>query len=115
MGHNANFPAGRYSVLAGFVEPGESLEETVAREIYEESGVRGKNIEYFGSQPWAFPNSLMLGFLADYDSGEITLQEEEIFDAKWFDCDQPLPELPPEGTIALELIKETLKICREER
>ncbi|VEI47077.1 NADH pyrophosphatase [Actinobacillus equuli] len=57
----------------------------------------------------------MLGFLADYDSGEITLQEEEIFDAKWFDCDQPLPELPPEGTIALELIKETLKICRADR
>ncbi|MDE8033956.1 NAD(+) diphosphatase [Actinobacillus equuli subsp. equuli] len=104
-----------YTTLAGFVEAGEAIETTVQREVWEESGLKIKNIRYFGSQPWAFPNSLMLGFLADYDSGEITLQEEEIFDAKWFDCDQPLPELPPEGTIALELIKETLKICREER
>ncbi|MDH2999091.1 NADH pyrophosphatase [Pasteurellaceae bacterium LFhippo2] len=102
-----------YTTLAGFVEVGEPIEKTVEREVFEESGIKIKNIRYFGSQPWAFPNSLMLGFLADYESGEISLQEEEIFDAKWFDCDEPLPELPPEGTIALRLIKETLRICRE--
>ncbi|WP_150540215.1 NAD(+) diphosphatase [Actinobacillus vicugnae] len=102
-----------YTTLAGFVEAGEPIEQTVEREVWEESGLKIKNIRYFGSQPWAFPNSLMLGFLADYASGEISLQEEEIFDAKWFDCDEVLPELPPEGTIALELIRETLKICKK--
>lgn len=104
-----------YTTLAGFVEAGEPIEKTVHREVWEESGLNIKNIRYFGSQPWAFPNSLMLGFLADYESGEITLQEEEIFDAKWFDCDEPLPELPPEGTIAFALIKETLAICRQQK
>lgn len=103
-----------YTVLAGFVEAGEPIENAIHREIWEESGLKVKNIRYFGSQPWAFPNSLMVGFLADYASGEISLQENEIFDAKWFDCDEPLPELPPKGTIALELIEETLKLCRAE-
>ncbi|OOH88471.1 NADH pyrophosphatase [Pasteurellaceae bacterium 15-036681] len=102
-----------YTTLAGFVEVGETIEQTVEREVFEESGIKIKNIRYFGSQPWAFPNSLMLGFLADYESGEINLQEEEIFDAKWFDCNEPLPELPPKGTIALRLIEETIRICRE--
>lgn len=103
-----------YTTLAGFVEAGEPIEETVHREVFEESGLKIKNVRYFGSQPWAFPNSLMVGFLADYADGEITLQEDEICDARWFDCDEPLPELPPEGTIALELIRKTLQICREE-
>lgn len=103
-----------YTTLAGFVEAGEPIEKTVHREVFEETGIKIKNIRYFGSQPWAFPNSLMIGFLADYESGEISLQEEEIYDAKWFDCDEPLPELPGEGTIALELIQATLKLCREE-
>ncbi|WP_373767349.1 NAD(+) diphosphatase [Glaesserella sp.] len=101
-----------YTTLAGFAEAGETVENAVHREVWEESKIKIKNIRYFGSQPWAFPNSLMLGFLADYDSGEIELQEEEIFDARWFDCDEPLPELPPEGTIALRLIQETLSICK---
>ncbi len=100
-----------YTNLAGFVETGETLEQAVEREVFEETGIKIKNIRYFGSQPWAFPDSLMLGFLADYESGEITLQEEEIFDAKWFDCDKPLPQLPPQGTIALRLIEETLRLC----
>nr|WP_314740440.1 NAD(+) diphosphatase [uncultured Haemophilus sp.] len=104
-----------YTTLAGFIEAGESAEQAVEREVLEESGLKIKNIRYFGSQPWAFPNSLMLGFLADYESGEINLQEEEIFDAKWFDANEPLPELPPQGTIALQLIEETLKLCRAER
>lgn len=101
-----------YTVLAGFVEAGESLEQTVHREVFEESGLKIKNLRYFGSQPWAFPNSLMLGFLADYESGEIRLQEEELCEARWFDCDEPLPELPPQGTIALELIHATLELCK---
>ncbi|QLB18332.1 NAD(+) diphosphatase [Mannheimia granulomatis] len=102
-----------YTTLAGFVEAGEAVETAVHREVFEETGIRVKNIRYFGSQPWAFPNSLMLGFLADYESGEIRLQEEEICDAKWFDCDEVLPEIPQQGTIAFELIRETLKLCRE--
>lgn len=103
-----------YTTLAGFVEAGEEIEQTVAREVFEESGLKIKNIRYFGSQPWAFPNSLMLGFLADYESGEIKLQEAEICDAQWFDYDKPLPELPPEGTIALRLIQHTLQLCAKE-
>ena len=103
-----------YTTLAGFIEAGETAEQAVEREVFEESGLKIKNIRYFGSQPWSFPNSLMLGFLADYESGEIRLQEEEICDARWFDADKPLPQLPPKGTIALQLIEETLKICQSE-
>lgn len=101
-----------YTTLAGFVEVGETFEQAVEREVWEETGVRVKNIQYFGSQPWAFPNSQMVGFLAEYDSGDIRLQEAEIADAKWFHCDEPLPILPPQGTIALALINATLEICR---
>ncbi len=100
-----------YTNLAGFVETGETLEQAVEREVFEEVGIKIKNIRYFGSQPWAFPDSLMLGFLADYESGTIALQEEEICDAAWFDYDSELPQLPPEGTIALKLIKATLALC----
>lgn len=103
-----------YTTLAGFMEAGEAIEDTVHREVWEESKIKINNLRYFGSQPWAFPNSLMVGFLADYESGEITLQEQEIFDAKWFSCDAPLPELPPEGTIARKLIMATLEICRQD-
>lgn len=101
-----------YTTLAGFVEVGETFEQTVRREVFEETGVQVKNIRYFASQPWAFPNSQMVGFLADYDGGEINLQEAEIHDARWFHCDEPLPELPPEGTIALKLIQATLALCK---
>ncbi|KGQ69615.1 NADH pyrophosphatase [Chelonobacter oris] len=100
-----------YTVLAGFVEVGETLEQTVEREVFEESGLKIKNIRYIGSQPWSFPNSLMLGFLADYDGGEIKVQKEELNDAGWFKYDSGLPALPPEGTIALKLIKMTQAIC----
>ncbi len=102
-----------YTNLAGFVETGETLEQAVEREVFEESGLKIKNIRYFGSQPWAFPDSLMLGFLADYESGEISLQEEEICDAKWFNYDDKLPQLPPQGTIALKLIQATLALCKQ--
>ncbi|OOF83785.1 NADH pyrophosphatase [Rodentibacter ratti] len=103
---------GMYTTLAGFVEVGESFEQAVHREVFEETGIQIKNIRYFGSQPWAFPNSQMVGFLADYESGEISLQETEIHDAQWFSYHQPLPELPPTGTIARKLIHATLELCK---
>jgi len=108
LGSNANFPKGRYSVLAGFVEPGESLEEAVEREVYEESSVRVKNIRYFGSQPWPFPNSLMLGFFADWESGDPSPDGEELTDVRWFSPDD-LPNIPPSVSISRQLIDEWLK------
>ncbi|WP_026376680.1 NAD(+) diphosphatase [Aestuariibacter salexigens] len=99
---------GMYSTLAGFVESGESLEQAVHREIMEEVSVRVKNLEYFGSQPWPFPHSLMVGFLAEYDGGEIVPEPDEIEDAKWFAADN-LPLIPPTFSIAGRLIEETLK------
>src|SRR5208337_2878011 len=92
-----------YSVLAGFVEAGETFEETGRREVMEEVGIEIKNIRYFGSQPWPFPNSLMVGFMADYESGEIRIDESEIVDAGWF-APNNLPPLPRTGTIARRLI-----------
>ena len=92
-----------YSTLAGFVEPGETLEETVLREVKEETGISVKDVRYFGSQPWPFPHSLMIGFTASYESGEITLQDEENIDARWFLADN-LPPLPGKISIARKLI-----------
>lgn len=88
MGHNVNFPEGRYSVLAGFVEMGETFEDCVRREVFEETGIKVKNIEYFGSQPWPFPNSMMIGFTAEYLEGDIEVDEVEILHADWFTKDQ---------------------------
>jgi NAD+ diphosphatase len=93
----------RYGLIAGFVEAGETLEEAVQREILEEVGLHVKNIQYFGSQAWPFPNSLMLGFTAEYDSGEITVDGNEIAHARWFGVEE-LPELPSRISIARELI-----------
>ncbi|AUB59191.1 NADH pyrophosphatase [Methanobacterium sp. MZ-A1] len=93
-----------YGLIAGFVEPGETLTEAVQRETMEEVGLKVKNIEYFGSQPWPYPHSLMIGFTADYDSGEIEVDGKEIIDAKWFDSDQ-LPQVPSRMSIAGELIQ----------
>lgn len=96
--------AGRFfSVLAGFVEPGESLEEAVRREVKEETGISVKDIAYFGSQPWPFPDSLMIGFTARYDSGEIRIDGDEIVDAGWYRADN-LPQLPGKLSIARQLI-----------
>jgi len=103
LGNNIRFKSGYYSVLAGFVEPGENLEECVAREIKEEVGISVKNIRYFGSQPWPFPNSLMVAFLADYAGGEIKTNTTEIKEAGWFTADN-LPSIPPKITIARQLI-----------
>jgi NAD+ diphosphatase len=103
LARSPHFAPGVYSTLAGFVEPGESLEETVAREVREEVGVEVRNIRYFGSQPWPFPHSLMIGFVADWESGEIRPQEGEIEDAGWFELDS-LPGLPSSFSIARALL-----------
>ncbi len=103
LARNHRFPSGRYSVIAGFVEPGESLEECAQREVREEVGIRIKNICYFGSQSWPFPNSLMVGFTAEYDSGTLVLEAAEIAEAQWFAADH-LPLLPPKMSIARRLI-----------
>ena len=104
--------ANMYSTLAGFVESGESLEEAVHREIFEEVGVRVKNLRYFNSQPWPFPHSLMVGFIAEYDSGEIVCQDNEIDDAQWFNVDA-LPNIPPLVSIAGQLIAETVSLISD--
>lgn len=96
-----------YSTLAGFVEPGESLEDCIHREMFEEVGLKVDNIRYFNSQPWPFPNSLMLGFFASYVSGEITPAPDEIADAQWFSKDD-LPNIPPPASIARALIDDWL-------
>jgi NAD+ diphosphatase len=93
-----------YSVLAGFVEPGESLEECVRREVREEVGVEVTDIRYFGSQSWPFPNSLMIGFTADHAAGEIRVDGKEIVDAGWFDAADRLPQIPGKISIARKLI-----------
>ena len=103
LASNKRFKAGFYSVLAGFVEPGETLEDCVAREIREEVGISVKNIRYFGSQPWPFPNSLMTAFVAEYAGGQIRIDRSEITDAAWFSADN-LPSIPPRITIARHLI-----------
>jgi NAD+ diphosphatase len=103
LARNHRFPPGRYSVVAGYVEPGETLEECAQREVFEEVGIHIKNIRYFGSQPWPFPNSLMLGFTAEYDGGEFVLEEAEIAEAGWFAADS-LPGQPPKMSIARRLI-----------
>jgi NAD+ diphosphatase len=104
MARSHRFAPGVYSVIAGFVEPGETLEECVEREVLEEVGIRIKDIRYFGSQPWPFPHSLMIGFTAAYASGEISINEEEIEDANWFTADN-LPGLPRKISIARRLIE----------
>jgi NAD+ diphosphatase len=85
LGRQAAWPAGRYSALAGFVEPGEALEEAVAREVLEESGVTVGRVDYVSSQPWPFPASLMLGFTATYERGEPTIGDAELQDVRWFE------------------------------
>ncbi len=103
LAHNRRFPEGLFSLVAGFVEPGEDLEGCVKRELFEEVGVQVTNIRYFGSQPWPFPHSLMIGFTAEYESGEIRVDGREIDDARWFATD-PIPNIPKKGSISREII-----------
>jgi NAD+ diphosphatase len=103
LARNANFPVAMYSTIAGFVEPGETLEEAVRREVKEEVGVEVGDVRYFASQPWPFPHSLMLGFTATWASGDVVVDEREIADARWFHRDA-LPMIPPAMSIARRLI-----------
>ncbi len=108
MGHGVNFPPGRFSVLAGFVEPGESLEDCVKREVLEETKIEVKNIKYFGSQPWPFPRSLMLGFTAEWKSGEIEVDGKEVTEAAWF-APHEIPDVFRGLSISWKLIENFIK------
>lgn len=108
LAHASKYPAGRFSTLAGFIEPGESAEQALIREVKEEVGIDVGNIRYIKSQSWPFPHSLMLGYFADYLSGDITPDGEEILEARWFDIHQ-LPDLPPEFSISRQLIEAFVK------
>lgn len=105
LAHNRNFDQGVYSVIAGFLDLGETFEDCVRREVYEEVGIKVKNIRYFASQPWAFPNSMMTGFIADYHSGEIEVDNEEILDANWFTREEILKNFRPTRSIGSRLIQ----------
>ncbi len=108
MARGHHFPEGLYSVLAGFVEPGETLEQCVEREVMEETGIEVENIQYHSSQPWPFPHSLMVGFTADYAGGELNIDPTEIEDAGWYTADRLPDRIPSESTIARALINDYL-------
>jgi NAD+ diphosphatase len=108
LARGRNFPVGRYSTPAGFVEAGESLEETVTREIREEVGVEVDNIRYFGSQPWPYPHQMMVGFTCTWASGDIRIDPSEIADAGWFTRDN-MPQIPPPMSISRCLIDSYLQ------
>ncbi|HXX58499.1 MAG TPA: NAD(+) diphosphatase [Thermodesulfovibrionales bacterium] len=110
LARSHRFHSDFYSVLAGFVEYGETFEECVKREVKEEVGIDVKNIRYFGSQHWPFPNTLMVGFTAEYGGGAITPDDLEIKDARWFDADD-LPAIPMKGSIARRLIDWFIEEC----
>jgi NAD+ diphosphatase len=103
LARSPRFPPGFHSIIAGFVEPGETLEEAIHREVQEETGIEIANLRYFGSEPWPFPSSLMIGFVADYAGGEIVIDNHEIISAGWFDRDH-LPLLPSTMSISRALI-----------
>jgi len=105
LARSSRFKTGFYSCLAGFIEVGETPEETVLREVKEEVGIDVENIRYVKSQSWPFPSQLMLGFFADYKSGELVLEEEEIEDANWYSYDDLPPVPSPDISVAGELIQ----------
>jgi len=105
LARNVNFPRPMYSTLAGFIEAGETAEETLAREVREEVGTEIKDIQYFQSQSRPFPNQLMLGFFAEYAGGDIVCDEIEIADARWFHY-RELPMIPPPSSVAGQLIRQ---------
>ena len=108
LARSSRFKAGTYSVLAGFIESGESAEEAVHREVLEESGIRVKNLEYMGSQAWPFPSQLMLGFLCDYASGDVKIDLNELESGGWFNVDD-LPDMSSRVSISYYLIQEVVR------
>lgn len=108
LGRARHFPNGMYSTLAGFVEAGETLEETVIREVREETAITVGDVRYFRSQPWPFPHSLMVGFTASYISGNIEVDTNELEDARWFSASN-MPKIPSKSTIARQLIDDFLR------
>ncbi|NCF52569.1 NAD(+) diphosphatase [Gammaproteobacteria bacterium] len=114
LGRQANWPEGRYSTIAGFVEPGESLEDAVRREVYEETNVRVGAVHYHSSQPWPFPSSLMLGFFAEATSTDIALNDGELDDARWFTREEllgsDLPKLPFRISISRRLVDDWIDL-----
>ena len=110
MAHNSGFREGLYSIIAGFVEQGETLEMAVKREVYEEVGIKVKNIQYYHSRPWNSVDSLMLGFIAEYESGEIKVDGKEIVDARWCDKEHMPEVLPDKISTAWHIINEIMKL-----
>lgn len=108
LARSPHFPPGMFSTLAGFVDPGESLEETVVREVREEVGIEIGGVRYFGSQPWPFPSSLMVAFTAEYAGGELAPDPAEIEEAGWYAADQ-IPIVPPEISLARALIDDFVR------
>ncbi|HEX6372715.1 MAG TPA: NAD(+) diphosphatase [Longimicrobium sp.] len=108
LARSPHFPPGMFSTLAGFVDPGESLEETVAREVREEVGIEVANVRYFGSQPWPFPSSLMVAFTAEHAGGELAPDAVEIEDAGWYAVDE-IPIVPPTISLARALIDDFVR------
>ena len=110
--HAKNFKSDFYGLVAGFVETGETLEEAVHREVMEETGIKIKNVTYFSSQPWPYPSGLMVGFNADYVSGEVRLQQSELSKGDWFSKNN-LPTIPEKLSIARMLIDAWLENDKE--
>ena len=108
LARSARFPPGVYSTLAGFVEPGETLEMAVHREVFEETGIHVTNLRYLDSQPWPFPHSLMIGFHAEYAGGELKVDGVEIEHADWWAVNA-LPKVPPQGSISRFLIDQYIE------
>lgn len=103
LARGSRHPEGLFSVLAGFVESGESLEQALHREVFEEAGIQVTDLRYRFSQPWPFPHSLMAGFTARWEAGDLNFDEDELLEGGWFDI-EALPQTPPPGTIAARLI-----------
>ena len=113
LGRQPSWPEGRYSTIAGFVEPGESLEDAVRREVYEETNIHVGEVRYHSSQPWPFPSSLMLGFTADASSADIELNDGELEDAQWFtrkELRSGFPKLPFKISIARRMVDDWLEL-----
>ena len=118
LGRQASWPVGRYSTIAGFVEPGESLEDAVVREAFEETGIEVTDIEYHSSQPWPFPSSLMLGFTARATTTQIQLRDHELEDARWFtrgDFASSKTIAPPSVSISFRLIEQWFNAGSEQK